>query len=424
MKLTKKFINQYNHPDTLLVISPYPKKGTTHTGGGVASYTKKTLLAIKNTNPNKKIVVLTNILNKKEVYQEKNILVIRCWQRNFPIIYLQILKTISKFNHVQDIMSEFEFAAYGDLLITGFFPLFTTLLRLIGKNITIVVHQVVKNLTDLKTHTGLTNKPITYKLLNQLLKYYYSLLALSSNQIITLEQNLAKRFNQITNSNKATSIPHGLNLTKSENKTQAKKNLNLSLKTYYILAFGYLSHYKGTDLLVKAFQKPLNVNNKPVKLILAGSQNPTQGNKPHYQKFYSQLFKKINQNPNIIHTGFVPDDQITNYFSASDITIFPYRTFMSASGPLAIALAHQKPIIVSNKLKHYSSTTINLDPQNIRNTIVKTLKNKILQNKLVSHSKNLAQQRDFDLQGQKYLNLTSNKSESAIQFQPIHLTTS
>ena len=97
---------------------------------------------------------------------------------------------------------------------------------------------------------------------------------------------------------------------------------------------------------------------------------------------------------------------------------------MSASGPLAIALAHQKPIIVSNKLKHYSSTTINLDPQNIRNTIVKTLKNKILQNKLVSHSKNLAQQRDFDLQGQKYLNLTSNKSESAIQFQPIHLTTS
>ena len=124
------------------------------------------------------------------------------------------------------------------------------------------------------------------------------------------------------------------------------------------MSFGYLSHYKGTDLLVKAFHKPLKINGKKVKLILAGGESPTQGQKYHYQHFYKNLYQSISDNENIIHTGFVPQEKIKHVFSSSDLVIFPYRAFMSASGPISLALSFNKPIIVSNQLENYSTISL------------------------------------------------------------------
>jgi len=58
--------NKYNQRDTILVIAPYPARSTTHTGGGIASYSKNTILAIKKANPTQKIVVLANIIDESE----------------------------------------------------------------------------------------------------------------------------------------------------------------------------------------------------------------------------------------------------------------------------------------------------------------------------------------------------------------------
>ncbi len=412
MNLTKKLIKKYNHPDTLLVISAYPNKNTTHTGGGIASYTKNTLKAIKQADKNQKIIVLANITNKPETYTEGNILIIRCWQRNFPLIYFQFFLPVLKFNQVKDFLVEFEFAAYGELLITSFSPAFLGVNRLLNKNITTVIHQVVSNLTDLATHINI-NSPQKLDLFNFLLRQYYKLLGATSNQVITLEQFLADRFNKITRSKKATSIPHGLFIKKTQPKRKAQTALNLSHNHYYLLAFGYLGFYKGTDLLIKAFQKPITVNGKSVKLILAGGESPTQGGKNHYKSFYNNLYNQINQNSNIIHTGFVSDKKIGIYHNAADITIFPYRTAMSASGPVSLALGYKKPLIVSRKLKHYSPLTTALNPNAIRKTIIQTLKNKKLLSQAAKHSQKLATARDFKYQGSQYLHLA--KSDKNLQ---------
>src|SRR5690606_24910251 len=37
--------------------------------------------------------------------------------------------------------------------------------------------------------------------------------------------------------------------------------------------------------------------------------------------------------------------------------ILPYKTFMSSSGPMAIAFAHQLPILLSEKLRLYLKST-------------------------------------------------------------------
>lgn len=404
MKLTSLQLSAFNRPDSLLVISTYPDQKTTHTGGGLATYTKNSLLAIKKADPLRKVVVLANIIDEPEVYLEKGILVIRCWERSILKFYFPLTQALLKFNQIKNILVGFEFAAYGDLFTTGLLPLYLSALKLAGKRLVTVVHQVVADLTDLATHTGIDKKK-NLNLYNRLLIAYFQWLGFASHKIVTLEQNLADRFNQIVAGHKAVSIPHGLYLKKSIDKKTAQRRLNLSPEHLYVLCFGYLSHYKGSDIIVKAFKKPLMVGKKKVRLILAGGENQTQGQKHHYQRFYKNLYKAIDNNPNIIHTGFVPDTRIKTYYSASDLAVFPYRTFMSASGPLSLAISYRKPFMVAKALENYTPATFDNNTESIRKAVRDALSHKNRLTKLEKHSQDMAIKRNFNHQGDIYLSL-------------------
>lgn len=396
-------LTRYNSPDSLLVISPYPAKKTVHTGGGIASYAKNTLLAIKKASPNQKIVVLANVVDKQETYLENGILVIRCWDRNPLNLYPQILTHSSRFAKIKKVLFEFEFAAYGDLITTSAIPLLLAYLKLSGKTITTVLHQVVSDLDELSSHTGLNQKELQKTFFHQGLRLFYRLVIALSNTVVTLEQILADRLAQITGGKNIIALPHGLFPQKALGRSMALRNLSLSPKNIYVLAFGYLSHYKGSDLIVKAFGKPIKVNGKAVKLILAGGESPTQGQKAHYRGYYKNLYEVIDSNPNIIHTGFVPGTRINSYYSAADLTVFPYRTFMSASGPVSLALAYGKPILTSNKLDSYGQFHFANNPSSIRTAIAKLLKSGKNMALCQRQSEEMAFDRNFANQGEKYL---------------------
>jgi glycosyltransferase involved in cell wall biosynthesis len=401
----KQEISAFNHPDTLLIISAYPKSTSLHTGGGLSSYTKYTVQSILKASPRQKIIVLANILDQKETYLENNVLVIRCWQRNSPFLIFQIFSQILKFFRPKNILTEFEFAAYGEVFVTLQIGLLISKLRLLGKNTTTVVHQVVTDLDDLATHTGLAQSHKQIKTYNIFLRLFYRLLALGSHHVITLENKLADRFNQITSTQKALAIPHGLFPQNRLKKSIAKKILGYRPQEIYVLAFGYLSHYKGSDVLVEAFQKPLVIKGKSVKLVLAGGESPTQGHKTHYHEFYRQLYEKIQDNPNIIRTGFIPDKRVRTIYSAADLIIFPYRAFMSASGPLALAIAYNRPFIASKKLNNYTEFSFTNNPIAIRNMLRRVFSHPDLYRKIVKQSKKMRHDRDFNLQGQIYLDI-------------------
>ena len=218
--------NQYNQRDTVLVIAPYPARSTTNTGGGIASYTKNTLLAIKKANPTQKIVVLANIIDEPETYLENDILVVRCWDRN-PGLYLQLLRQINKYSQAKKVLFEFEFAAYGDFLTTSLIPLLLTYLRLTGKSITTVLHQVVADLQQLGLHVGLSHKPKSLNIFNRGLHLFYQIIALLSNQVITLEEPLAKKLQAITGRTNIVTIPHGLYPKKALGRRQAYSPRNM-----------------------------------------------------------------------------------------------------------------------------------------------------------------------------------------------------
>lgn len=394
MKLTRSQVSYFNQPDTLVVVSAYPLKGTTSTGGGIAMYTRRTLLGIKKSNPDQKILIIADAKEGPETYIENGILVVRVWKRNHIFLYRSIRKILSQIPKAKNLMLEFEFAAYGDIPVTSILPLFLAKMKLKKYHITLVVHQVVKSLSELSTHVGVENNVSFY---NFLIKAFYISLSKVADNIITLEKPLAQLFNQITHSHKAIALPLGFVAQKALKKSFARRMLNLPQKNYYVLAFGYLSHYKGSDILVKAFKKPLIVKGKPVKLILAGGENPTQGQKPHYQHYYKKLYQNIADNPNIIHTGYLPDSRIRPYYSAADLCIFPYRTFMAASGPISSAFSFNRPIIASEKLSIYTQNTFKLNSDSIR----KSIKENIVKTKKTK----LHLERNISAQGKAYLSV-------------------
>lgn len=408
MKLTQAQ-RKFNSPGSLLVVSAYPAKHTTHNGGGLASYTKNTVKAVKKAFPKARIVVLANIIDAPEVYLDNGVLVVRCWERSFLKLYPTLMSNVLRFNRIKKVLFGFEFAAYGDIVTTAAIPVFLGLLSLLGKRVVTVIHQVTLHLSDLAVHTGLSKNPSSIPFYNSALRTFYLFLGLGSSKVVTLEKELTDRFNSIV-PGKAVTIAHGLRRRHPFKRNQALKKLNLDPSHYYVLAFGYLSHYKGSDLLVKAFEQPLEVNGKKVRLILAGGENPTQGQKHHYRHFYEKLYKHIDDNPAIIHTGFVPDHRIKTYFSAADLVIFPYRAFMSASGPLSLALGFAKPILVSNKLKDYSPYTFTPTSRAIRESIVNALENKGNIKLMTQLSREISRDRDFSLQGEQYLHLFTKET--------------
>lgn len=123
-------------------------------------------------------------------------------------------------------------------------------------------------------------------------------------------------------------------------KKDALNKLRLPDKHKYILFFGFIRDYKGLDLLIKAVARK-EVRDLPVRVIVAGEfyTNP----QPYYD-----LIKQLKiEDRVILKTGFINDDEVKNYFCASDIVVQPYKS-ATQSGVTQIAYHFNKPMIVTN----------------------------------------------------------------------------
>jgi glycosyltransferase involved in cell wall biosynthesis len=123
-------------------------------------------------------------------------------------------------------------------------------------------------------------------------------------------------------------------------KEVALKNLDLNPQNKYILFFGIIREYKGLDILLEAITNEYFKQNN-IKLIIAG-------------EFYSdiQKYKDIITNNKltdsvIIHNKFIPDNNVSSYFSVADILVLPYRS-ATQSGVTQVGFYYDKPMLVTN----------------------------------------------------------------------------
>lgn len=118
---------------------------------------------------------------------------------------------------------------------------------------------------------------------------------------------------------------------------KAIETLGLDPDKKYLLFFGFIRDYKGLDLLLNAL---LDLDAE-YELIIAGE---VYGSFEKYQEIIDQ--NELNERVHLFN-DYIPDDQVTNYFSASDVCILPYKG-ATQSGITAVSHHFELPIIATD----------------------------------------------------------------------------
>jgi glycosyltransferase involved in cell wall biosynthesis len=134
-------------------------------------------------------------------------------------------------------------------------------------------------------------------------------------------------------SNKLVFIPNGVDIKRfSPGKSKARKKFK---NKKIILYFGRLHYQKNVELLVRSF--PLVKDKiKDVKLIIVGTGNQ-----------YDKLKRMSDNDPDIVMTGFVSDEELVDYMRAADVVVFPSRG-ENASFTIMEAMACELPVVSSD----------------------------------------------------------------------------
>lgn len=348
MKLTKheeKLIKKYNTPETVVVLSSYPdKNGESATRNAIANYTRELVSEMRN---DASIVVLAEMIEGPEIYEENEILVVRCYERDSILLVGQVVKMIARFTRVNQVLSQFEFGVYGGNIVTlsmltlGFF------VRAMGKHYTMMMHQVTDNLGDLAEHLGLSEKGVQTKIYNLGIKMFYRLNGLGASRVLVHNMYLKDKLKRYVRGKKVGVVSHGVRSVSKMSRTKARRLLKVKESEKLILVFGYLSWYKGSDWAVKEIGKiQAKYPEKKIRLIMAGGKSGTLGEMSYYRKYAAKLTLMAKKR-GIEITGYVPDSKKSMYFSAADLVIMPHRVAMSESGVMAHVMAYGVPYMLS-----------------------------------------------------------------------------
>lgn len=123
-------------------------------------------------------------------------------------------------------------------------------------------------------------------------------------------------------------------------KETALKTLKLDTAFHYVLFFGLIRDYKGLDLLLDAFSDT-RLRKFNLKLLVAGE---FYGDESRYLK---QIETLQLENQVIIHSTYIPNNEVALYFCASDMVILPYKA-ATQSGITQTAFHFEKPMLVTN----------------------------------------------------------------------------
>lgn len=394
------------------IISSYPRRGQLHsdTTSGVASYTKNMLKAL-GAQAELAITVWAEVFDgeREGVYEEDGLTVKRIFKPgNLPSLWSMYKQIHAR--RTDSIIVALDSHMVGGSILTIIFLWQLILLKWSGKDVHILLHKVIANW---KAHE---KNPIKRFVARIYATLYYTLVLAGSHTAVVFEDRLRdqlesmalqyrlrgaiewiahsigwmfiggrkllshipkirRRVADLTHvssqkkagvkratQNKIVKriedmlswqptqvrvIPHAVEDVKPIEKAAARRRLRLDPNAYYVLCFGFFSPHKGLDELISMWPK-----GKSIRLILAGGEYPHKTGSTAYRRYVRRLQHRASK-AGITITGFVPEKKIPLYFGACDVVVLPYRTFVASSGPLALAFAYEKPVLMSGALSGY-----------------------------------------------------------------------
>jgi glycosyltransferase involved in cell wall biosynthesis len=330
------------------MVSIYPPQRSKHAQqGGVASYSKNLVYSLLKYCS---VIIFADKLSSSGSEYSEGAVVHRCWSKNvkYPFqIFKKLLETGVDIVHVQ-----YETYLYGGLISALVFPFFLALVRLLRKPVIVTMHGVVPlsrvNRCFLEENRIAGNPLIMHLGLALLVKISVSLSTAVIVHEKELKVTLTKEYR--CDGTKIHVIHHGIeDLKISVTSAEAKNKLGVKSKRV-ILFFGYITGYKNVGLLIDS-AKFLKVNDWV--MLIAGGVHPRLASDGGYLKYLSDLRKQAAaiSEKQILFRGFVPEQEIAVYFSASDLVVFPHNICISSSGPLSLAASYCKPFLVSKSFR-------------------------------------------------------------------------
>jgi glycosyltransferase involved in cell wall biosynthesis len=152
--------------------------------------------------------------------------------------------------------------------------------------------------------------------------------------------------------------PPGRGFGELIDKDTAKRRLGLSGNT--LLFFGLIRPYKGLPRLLEAL--PLVLQRLDCSVLIVG-------------EFYEgkahclNLIHRLGLSPNVrVVDRFVPDEEVSLYFSAADLVVLPYES-ATQSAIVPIAYAFERPVVVTRvgglpEAVHDGETGLLVEPHN------------------------------------------------------------
>lgn len=160
-----------------------------------------------------------------------------------------------------------------------------------------------------------------------------------STGCVTLCEAVSKDLLKLKPDAKYTVIQHPLysHFGEKLSREEAEKKLGLEAGKKNILFFGLIREYKGLDILLEAF----GMLPEGYQLIIAGEP---YGSFDRYQEIIDRLPSKDRIFCNL---KYIKDSEVTDYFSAADIAVLPYRS-ATQSGISSVAYHFEVPMIVTD----------------------------------------------------------------------------
>ena len=220
-----------------------------------------------------------------------------------------------------------------DLLIIKFWlplmaPCFGTIARIVKGNGKTKVVSILDNIIPHEHRPGDKILP----------KYFVS----SIDAFIAMSKSVYDALKSLNDKKPCLLSPHPIYDTfgTAVSREEAIGSLGLDPSAKYMLFFGFIRDYKGLDILLKAISDE-RIKNSDIKLIVAGEFY-------NNSEKYFELEKQLGLEGKMIwRTDFIADEQVKNYFCASDIIVQPYKT-ATQSGVTQIAYHFEKPMLVTN----------------------------------------------------------------------------
>jgi glycosyltransferase involved in cell wall biosynthesis len=349
---TKPLSNSTN--ETLLVITSMPaaekKDGMRVNFNAMGWHSEKTLKNLAKTHDI--LVAAEKTPGEPDVSVQNDMRVIRIWSKTNIVSLFSLFSLIKLYPNIRSVYIPFEFNVFGGIIPNVILLIVLGILRIMGKHITVEIHQVILDISRLEKHIAITNRMLQI-FFNISLRLYYMSLGMVSNAIIVFEEELKHRLAPYIDPNRIHTLSLAIETKQTISKEKARIQLGVPQDTFVLMVFGFINGYKGIDWIIDAFS---HYKGKDITLLIAGGKNPYLAKDPHYKQFYASIIKAMGRDTRIIHTGFVPDTDVPACFSACDLVVLPYEVFMSASGPFSLALSYKKPVLLSSALSLYAQS--------------------------------------------------------------------